>query len=181
MNNLLFSVPMLAWIASSIVGPTEHNVITIPAQEHLLGDFCNDTLVLSANYSECGEFGGHREMIKVYMRAEEQRQARQANWNWAAVPLTAVWYLDTVHCSQPNSMFSLIKQQQITVSHEEAIVEYIQTMLAHNLEDNGMTLTNGSNRYSVKRTSRGSLHVEYRDVRRAWNGFERLRERLFEK
>ncbi|UOR05902.1 hypothetical protein MUN82_02095 [Hymenobacter aerilatus] len=159
----------------------KRNPVAVTFSEHLLGNFRNDTLVLSANYSECGEFGGHREMIKIYMRAEEQRQARQADWNWAAVPLTAVWYLDTARCSQPNSMLSLVKQQQITVSHEEAIVEYIQTMLTRNLADNGMTLTNGSNRYSVKRTNRESLHVEYRDVRRAWDGFERLRERIFEK
>ena len=65
---LLMSVcSLFVLILQACTSKQEPAVITKPSQEHLLGKLSfKDTLIISAIYSECGEFGGHRELIKVY-------------------------------------------------------------------------------------------------------------------
>lgn len=183
-QNLLFGIPLLVWVLSAVSPNEKASERKLPAKTdrtpHALGDFRNDTLLLTATYAECGEFGGHREVIKVYMRAEEQRQARRSG-DWAAVPLTATWFLDTAHCARPNRKFFLAGQQQIDRNDEAVILEYIQNLLTRNLQERGLTISNGGNRYVVRRARERQLHVEYYDPQNAWNGFESLRQQLFKR
>ena len=146
--------------------------------KHWLGHLRSDTLLLSAAYAEHGEFGGHRELIKVYMRREKWMQARNSP-DWESFPLTAAWFFDSAQWNQPKRKFILRKQRLIKPEEEATIVQYIQALLTENLKETGMTLSNGGNRYSVKKAPGKDLQVDYYDARHTFGGFDALREKLF--
>ncbi|WP_324671671.1 hypothetical protein [Hymenobacter sp. GOD-10R] len=162
------------------VGVSQQKSTAVVSSRHALGNLRNDTLLLAADYSECGEFGGHHEVIKVYMRGQERTQMRNSP-DWEAFPLTVAWFLDSTQCPQPKVKLVFRKQRQIKVEDEAAIVQYIQTLLSENLKDNGMTMSNAGNRYSLRKAQRKDLQIDYWDTQSTWSGFEVLREKLFGK
>lgn len=157
--------------------PTTTNTTT---PKHLLGHLRYDTLLLAANYSENGEFGGHRELIKVYMRQQERAQLRNSP-EWESFPLTAAWFLDSSQWAKPNRKFAFQKERLIKIEDEAVILQYMQALLSENLKDNGMTMSNGGNTFSITKAQRKDLQISYWDVHHAWSGFETLRKKLFGK
>jgi hypothetical protein len=152
----------------------------VVSPKHLLGNLRYDTLLLAADYSECGEFGGHHEIIKVYMREQERAQMRNSP-EWESLPLTVAWFLDSTQCPQPRVKFIFKKQRLLKMEDEILIVQYMQALLSENLKDNGMTMSNAGNRYSVRKARKKDVQIDYWDVHHAWNEFEILREKLFRK
>ncbi|OUJ72491.1 hypothetical protein BXP70_18190 [Hymenobacter crusticola] len=134
--------------------------------------------MLAADYSECGEFGGHHEIIKVYMQEQERVQLRNSP-DWESLPLTAAWFVDSTQCPQPRVKLVFKKQRLLQMEEETSIKQYIQALLLENLKDNGMTMSNAGNHYQVKKARRDDLQVTYWDVHDSFSGFEVLRKRLF--
>jgi len=176
---LLVGVCSLGALLPSVCRSQQKSTV-MPGPKHLLGNLRYDTLLLAADYSECGEFGGHHEIIKVYMREQERIQMRNSP-NWESFPLTVAWFLDSSQCPQPRVRLALRKQQLLKIEDETVIMQYIQALLSESLKDNGMTMSNAGNKYSVMKARRKDLQISYWDVQHTFGGFERLREKLFGK
>jgi hypothetical protein len=93
----------------------------------------SDTLVLEVQYKECGEWGGHREQIRIY-QSEVPPKGEVASWQQK--PYTAAWLIDSVKCEyQSGHKFLLIQQQLINLSDEQLVERYLQQLFACGLQE----------------------------------------------
>lgn len=131
-----------------------------------------DTLVLTAEFTECGEWGGRKEVIKIY---------RNLDYN-----LTAELLVDSVSCTdgQGNVMVTRYKKiaQTVVIQKEaqEEIIECIGQMSRLIFVDQDI-LSNACNNYFVYLTRLGEhkFELDYNDFPSEWRGFEKLRDSIF--
>ncbi|MCC3158287.1 hypothetical protein LJ737_13645 [Hymenobacter sp. 15J16-1T3B] len=149
----------------------------ISSQGHIIGNIAwRDTLFLSASFSECGEWGGHRELIKVYLRADKLPKAGPEWIKWRKGPLTAAFWLDTIGCSKPIRKFFPVSQHLISLGEEESITRYLQQLQTHSLQEVYPSQTGSV--YQAWLTN-DELRLHFLDTREGWTGFGELREKLF--
>jgi hypothetical protein len=123
--------------------------------------FSKDTLIIEAQYSECGEWGGHKEMIKVFAKD---------------TTFFAEYFKFTTDCSMDKyGNLSLKKEKhitcEITESDKEALRNYFHQLLSSKItERSGM-------RYdclSIRNTD-SSLLIKVYDISDVdWKNFESL-------
>lgn len=178
---LLLSLCILSALVSGCDSTSESTVLT--NKDHGVGNLSpRDTIFLSANYSECGEWGGHREIIKIYRAEKTDNQEFEA---WMRQPLEAVWLMDTIGCShRPDRKFFLAGQHEISREDELAIIKYMQSLLEYSLKE--MYPSHSGNYFSAAQgerelKGRRRLQISFHDTRYGWDEFEPLRKRLFKK
>lgn len=93
--------------------------------ERLIGNIGRtDTLTLYAQYSECGEWGGHQESLKIYRGDDEE--------------LWTMYQRDTVtSCEGPieNNRTVLIQRTvKLTEDNQRTIIHYMHNLLDRSLE-----------------------------------------------
>ncbi|MBO0359989.1 hypothetical protein J0X19_18660 [Hymenobacter sp. BT186] len=148
------------------------------SEEHVIGNISyGDTLFIYAQYSECGEFGGHRELIKVYLSDEGDVRERLGYVEFRQRPFTADFFLDTIGCSyRADRKYFLEKQKVLSVDDEKAIVRYMHALLNYSLKD--LRTFHAGNIYWVGMDNEKPQIWVY-DTQYSWRGHKALREKLF--
>ncbi|QNR24886.1 hypothetical protein [Croceimicrobium hydrocarbonivorans] len=133
--------------------------------------FKSDTLFLDAMFTECGEFGGNKEVIRVYPKNEI---------------LCATWSLDSADCDNEESpKYSRISLTtvQLSRSSENRIAEYIQEFVSVSFKYQYSDMHTG-NLYSAYINSHPvygegiDFFASWYDESKSWEGFEKLRNEI---
>ncbi|MDU0371269.1 hypothetical protein ACFPAF_12750 [Hymenobacter endophyticus] len=152
--------------------PSHYQLKDIGSPELHIGNLGFDTLTLYAHYSECGEWGGHREIIHVYMSEKARRNSPDFS-QWKG-PLAATWLLDTIGCSyRPDRKY--IKQAviQLTAAQEASVVHYAQALTIRSFKQ--APPSHAGNAFSLRYHSTRIELYPADD----WSKFDELRTQLF--
>lgn len=109
----------------------------------------NVTLNLSAQFSECGEFGGHKELMKIYTNQKKE------------------FYLDYkkfgIDCRNLSENHDLVfsKTLEINEENKKSIVEYIHRMIDAKIRERNDS--NAANSFSVN-ISDSTFVIEVNDL-----------------
>lgn len=123
-----------------------------------------DTLILRGHFADCGEWGGHHEVIRIY---------RQDN------VLHATYERDTVKCPDPSYFNRRIVESlegQLDPSKEKRVVAYLQGLTERTFLDEG--ISHAGDVYVATREDMG-FELVYRNYSQNWNGFAELKRSLF--
>ena len=124
----------------------------------------SDTLVLIGRFADCGEWGGHHEVIKVYRRDNALR---------------ATYERDTVKCPDPSYFNRRIVERseaRVDPSMEQHIVAYLKDLAERSFVDEG--LNNAGDAFVATREGMG-LELVCRNYNQNWKGFVDLKRSLF--
>lgn len=123
-----------------------------------------DSLTLFAEYKECGEWGGHSEIFKIYRDGKE---------------IKATYTKDSVNCKAGLTR-KIIYEKRLDLSPrgQEWVIEYIQNLLSQNFINNP-PLSNAGEYYSVI-SSDSSLVISHYTTSH-YDGFDNLRDNLLTK
>jgi len=89
--------------------------ISLDSSRGFLGNLYSDTLVLFAQFSECGEFGGHKEWFKIFKESDTVK---------------CIMLYDSVNCNtaenDPSRFFRLTSATYVlSRTQEKEIVQYL--------------------------------------------------------
>jgi len=122
-----------------------------------------DTLTIEALYRDCGEWGGHKERIKIFLND---------------VHLTVQFQKDSVNCLDPSSFNRHIIEQwtkEVTVRNQEDILDFLHATLNRSLKTE--TYCRNSNSVKVNWNS-AKLVIKQYNCGFNWTGFKDLKEKL---
>jgi hypothetical protein len=98
-----------------------------------------DTLTLFAQYSECGEWGGHQESLRIYRGDDDE--------------LWTIYQRDTITtCQGPirnNRRVLITRTLKLTKDNQRAIIRYMHDLLDRSLE--AETPSHAGEHFSVRR------------------------------
>lgn len=120
-----------------------------------------DTLVLGASYADCGEWGGHTEVMKIFRRKGEA--------------FRIVYKRDTVNCPDPalfNRRIVEHKEDWLTPEQGNKVVSYVQEIAQLALQNE--IGSNAGNVFCVSRKDIG-LELHYSNHSLDWRGFDDLK------
>lgn len=148
--------------------------LRIDTSRGYFGKLYLDTLVLGAQFSECGEWGGHREWLKIYM---DQRNITKA-----------IFIKDSVVCRFKNQGKKYFRVENSVFTIEKNLQQEISNYL---LDLNRMTFmeqvmyANAANSYSANiKSGAGGIpklfnyNISFYDLSFKWDHFERLRDKI---
>lgn len=162
MRNAYLLIPFL--ITCSNLLTAQWNGVEQPLMlENLWG---RDTLVIRAFIADCGEWGGHKEMIAI-IRNETGG-------------LKYFYERDTVSCVGSRVDRGRMERRQGDVSHqmERMVVLFIKELVHRSFLGNG-EVCNGCASYVAFRTNKYRVfRVGYSDGGSEWTGFEELKRGL---
>lgn len=136
------------------------NAVTVPEFENIVGA---GYLKLTADYDECGEWGGHHEEIKI---VREQKK------------LFAEITKDSVDCKNLKSR-KIIEKKRIALSeiHKKAISEYLHELLGKSLEEQ---IPYHAGQWYSAETIDSTLILIYHEAGNDWKGFMKLKKELLQ-
>lgn len=124
----------------------------------------SDTLILRGHFADCGEWGGHHEVIRIY---------RQDN------VLHATYERDTMKCPDPSYFDRRIVERlngKLDQAKQQRVVTYLQELTERSFLDEG--ISNAGDAYVATRERMG-LELVYRNYHQDWNRFAELKQSLF--
>ncbi|PJJ59241.1 hypothetical protein [Hymenobacter chitinivorans] len=89
---------------------------------HALNIDWQDTLIISAQGNECGEFGGNREVIRIYLDTRKAQQEGLGYDKTNQVPRVAAWWRDTLCPKHRPGARLFLAATTILSTDEEAVV-----------------------------------------------------------
>lgn len=125
----------------------------------------SDTLVLMGRFADCGEWGGHHEVIKIFRRDNG---------------LLATYERDTVKCPDPSYFDRRIVERlngKLDQAKQQLVVAYLQELTERTFLDEG--ISHAGEVYVAVREGMG-LELVYRNYHQNWNGFVELKRSLFD-
>ncbi|WP_125916888.1 hypothetical protein [Hymenobacter coccineus] len=132
----------------------------------------NDTLKLSAHFDECGEFGGHREQIRIY-------NLRSTNPNGVLNILNADLLVDTIKCpSNRKRKFKKTKTKRLADNDKAIVLDYMNDLFEHSFNEE--LISNAGKSYTIE-CKMPRISMSYIDDEQGWNGFYNLKNSLFKK
>jgi hypothetical protein len=170
---VLFVLACAAFVLlPKLLPPSDYQVKDIGSPELHIGNLGFDTLTLYAHYSECGEWGGHREIIHVYMSEKARRKSPDFS-QWKG-PLAATWLLDTIGCSyRPDRKYIKQAAIQLTAAQEADVLRYAQALTIRSFRQ--VPPSHAGNAFSLRYHS---TRIELYPAD-AWSKFDELRTQLF--
>lgn len=126
----------------------------------------NDTLVLSARFAECGEFGGHKEKILVYRTYKNEYFAR--------IIIDSI-DLDCPPDFEENALQTKDTLLKINIEKEKAIHKYLDKLYKRSTS-NKITL-HAAEYYGA---SKRGFMLNSDEQPNKWNEFKKLRKTLLE-
>ncbi len=124
----------------------------------------SDTLILTGRFADCGEWGGHHEVIRIYSQDDV---------------LHATYERDTVKCPDPSYFDRRIVERlngKLDQAKQQLIVAYLQELTERTFLDEG--ISHAGDVYVATREGMG-LELVYRNYNQNWNGFVELKRSLF--
>lgn len=164
-NRLRDSLNQLTTLSNLVNFP---NSLEIDTTSGLFGKLTLDTLVLFAEYADCGEWGGHHEWLKIYIQDKITK---------------AMYIRDSVACRYNNMGRKYFPIEKTTFilrkSLQQEVIYYLLDLNRMSFLDMEMN-TNSANSYAafIKDGSRLPLQTRYQvsllDPSFSWNHFEML-------
>lgn len=149
---------------------------SVATQQQYLPNLGIDTLKLKAAYSECGEWGGHREMVKIYM-SDKAKGTERDFMKWSG-PLAAEFWLDTIGCSNRlDRRYFLVEQTELSRQQEALVMKYMQELIYLALKER--YIMHGGNVYSVSSSNQRELNIRYVTSENSDSRFKLLSQQLF--
>ena len=146
--------------------------LRIDTTSGLFGSLYSDTLILLAEYADCGEWGGHREWLKIHRDKEITK---------------VIFVYDSVVCRYKNEGKKYFQTEKsvytINKSLQQEIIYYLFDLNRMTLLDQEM-LANAANSYQayIKSGSDLPLLLEYEisfiDWSFRWNHFQTLKKKI---
>ncbi|MFI2744335.1 hypothetical protein ACG2LH_16490 [Zhouia sp. PK063] len=146
--------------------------LRIDTTQGLLGKIYNDTLVILAEYADCGEWGGHREWLKIHKDKD----------------LTKVTFTyDSVACRYKNEGKKYFQTEKTTYTIDKNLQ---QEVIYYLFDINRMTLlnqkvgSNAANSYEVYIKSSSdlpllfNLQISFIDWSFNWDHFQKLKNKI---
>lgn len=139
----------------------------MPEKKNPLGFlFQGDTLHLTAKFSECGEFGGHKEKIQIYRNYKKEYFAKFTK--------------DSIDLDCPNDFEekAIIIQDTIIVinkSKEKFIGNYLNKLYKRAIIGK---VSSHSNDYFSAKTNHTGLSLATAEPKKNWNEFRKLQIKL---
>jgi len=101
-----------------------------------------DTLTLYARFDECGEWGGHIEIFKLFSKSETPTTSSENLW--------FDYRRDSVDCSNPYEKrnWTYIFTDKLTEDDQKKVIEYIHNLLDNSINTENLPLPSGQY-YSV--------------------------------
>lgn len=168
------------------LGASGTNPLPTADIQHPLALDWEDTLVLTASGPSCTEWGGTREVLKVYLNFYQAQKDGLEYDQSNMAPRVAVWLRDTLCPQGAERHLFLAGHKSLSLAEEAAIVQYMQQLLPHSLKSgipsSGVPLSDG-NRYYIRLYAGTRKRLEFlvQDSKSEWNDFGPLRHRLFPK
>jgi hypothetical protein len=163
MNKLL----QLSFVVFIIIGCKDRAEIKNDKQKNAV-EFENiigaGYLKLTAIYVECGEWGGHREEIKIYRQKTN---------------LFAEFTKDTISCENHSDLNPRITEKRkinLTSNQVKNVSSYLHDLLDKSLTEQ---IPYPSPTFGVE-TIDSSIVIVFRDNSRKWQGFTELKKHLFQ-
>jgi hypothetical protein len=120
-----------------------------------------DTLTLYARYKDCGEWGGHTEVFKIYKNDNKEMWANYKK--------------DSANCNSPISRkVSYERSLKLTADGQILIIQYMHDLLDLDFS-NDPVMSNAGEYYSVF-SSDSSLVISH--YTSSFLGFDKLREKI---
>jgi hypothetical protein len=125
-----------------------------------------DTLTLSAMYAECGEFGGHKEVMKIYRNYKREYFLH--------------FIQDSIDLDCPNDFEEkavIIKDTTIKINlkHEKLIVKYLDKLYKRAIEPKFIS---HSNEYFRATTNYSAFSLSTAEPKKDWHEFRKLKQAL---
>jgi hypothetical protein len=117
MNTRLYRILLVTLVTSCAGKLRDHH------GEGVIQNLAGDTLTLFAEYPDCGEWGGHREIFKIYNKSRND--------------LWITYTRDTVDCDADVNVrrLTITTSFKLTQQQQEHIVSYIHKMLDENFKE----------------------------------------------
>ena len=145
---------------------TKIEVINFEGPKNPLGFmYPHDTLVLTASFSDCGEFGGHSEIFKIFSKGESY----YANYVKDSIGP------DCPYPVNENKIIVVDTTFMLTVKDEKHVVNYLKNLFKRSLK--GHTHDN-SEFYSA--VVDWKLKIWNGEPNPDWNGFRKLKRKVIE-
>lgn len=122
----------------------------------------NDTLKLTARFSECGEFGGHKEKIQIYRNHKRE---------YFAIFTKDSIDLDCSNDFEENAILIKDTVLKINISKEKLVLKYLNQLYKRSIT--GKTI-NHSNNYFRATTNHTGLSLSTDELEKNWNEFRKL-------
>jgi hypothetical protein len=126
----------------------------------------SDTLTLMANFSECGEFGGHKEMINIFCN---HKREYFANYTVDSIDLNCPDRFEDNAIIVNDTLFKL------TMEDEYVIIEYLDKLYKRGLISK---YPSSSNDYFNAHTKYSGLNLTTYEPDEDWFEFEKLTHQL---
>ncbi|MBC7000897.1 hypothetical protein [Cytophaga sp. FL35] len=136
--------------------------------------YYSDTLVLSARFADCGEFGGHKEYLKIYVADEKY---------------ICLFINKSIDCSQSYSKYTKIDTltYELNEINQKRVLDYLLKLTEVSMLQQDL-ITNFSNYYEIEQLSgytkdfdileSHEKRLHFRDQSLKWKEFEKLRENI---
>jgi hypothetical protein len=153
-------------IAFSILGCKEHSENSrdkyTPSSTNFENIVGSGELNLYADFDECGEWGGHREEIKLIRERKN---------------IVALFTKDSVNCQNPNGR-KVIENKKVILNDEqkEAISIYLHELLNKSL---GERVPYHAGEWYSATAIDSSIIITYHKSEETWRGYENLKKSLF--
>jgi hypothetical protein len=127
-----------------------------------------DTLTLYARFDECGEWGGHIEVFKLYSKSESPMTSSENLW--------FDYKRDSVDCSNPyeNRDWTYSFTDKLTDDDQKKVIEYIHDLLNNSINTENLPRHSGQY-YSVFTRDSAIVISNYGPP---VDGFQKLRTQL---
>jgi hypothetical protein len=127
-----------------------------------------DTLTLYARFDECGEWGGHTEVFKLYTKSESPATSSENLW--------FDYKRDSVDCSNPYESRNWIYgfSDKLTDGDQKRVIEYIHELLNNSINTENIPFRSGQY-YSVYTTD-STIMISNNGA--PIDGFQKLRRQL---
>lgn len=158
----------------------------LPMPAHSLQGLPNisyqDTIRIQVGYAGCGEWGGHREMIKVYQEEVDHREIGYEEMIKIKRPFLAEYWVDSIECSyRTDRKFLLHRRQPLTSSQEATVLRYIQDFVPASLQARQLYDMMDGNAYVVYLPVLGEEPAALSFSSSGKDIFQELRGKLFAK
>lgn len=122
-----------------------------------------DTITIKSRHTDCGEWGGHFEIMKIYKTNEK---------------LMLNFQKDTVNCPDPSLFKRRVIEEwttELSIKNQSDIMHFFQIMFSDSFK--ARNSCRNSKSWSVE-TNNYVLDVTKRDCGSNWGGFEQLKKKI---
>ncbi|QJX47746.1 hypothetical protein HMJ29_12660 [Hymenobacter taeanensis] len=145
---------------------------------HSLPNIGLDTIKLGVGYAGCGEWGGRRELIKVFQGGGEKYN--ELDFTDTTRTYFAEYWVDSLECSyRTDRRYRMKVRKLLTLSDESLVLRYMQDFIPATLKRGSASDYQYGSSYYMKFQGRNNVVLHYPSAGK--DVFQELRAQLYSK